>query len=134
MSTRSHIAIKNADGTVRSIYHHWDGYLEGVGAVLLEHYTTEDRINKLLDLGDMSMIGSEPVGYWSDSISRPDPNACMTYRERGESNVDARIFSSLDDYLDHAVEDYTYIFIDGEWYYREWDDRDLKLVAADIQK
>jgi len=34
MATRSRIAIENQDGTVTSIYCHFDGYLSGVGKLL----------------------------------------------------------------------------------------------------
>jgi hypothetical protein len=41
MSTRSRIAIENHHGTVTSIYCHFDGYLEGVGKKLFNHYDRE---------------------------------------------------------------------------------------------
>ena len=36
MSTRSNIAIKRKNGTVESIYCHWDGYLSYNGKILLK--------------------------------------------------------------------------------------------------
>lgn len=123
MSTRSYIGLLNKDGSVRSIYHHWDGYPECVGKILFDNYEDENKINKLLDLGDMSIIGTEPIGYWSNFGH--DDTKCMTYRERGEINVDAKTYKSVQDFLNHCEEDFTYIFMDGEWWYRNWDD-DLK--------
>ena len=42
MATRSMIGIYNpADGSVDASYVHWDGYLEGVGRTLIDHYNTQ---------------------------------------------------------------------------------------------
>ena len=38
MSTRSRIAIKQNDGTYKSIYCHSDGYLEHNGYILYNYY------------------------------------------------------------------------------------------------
>lgn len=51
MSTRSHIGILNFDGSVEYIYCHHDGNPEGVGKTLKEHYTSEEKLRKLLSLG-----------------------------------------------------------------------------------
>ena len=39
MATRSRIAIEKENGTVESIYCHWDGYPENNGRILVENYT-----------------------------------------------------------------------------------------------
>ena len=42
MGTHAMIGIYNsADGSVDASYCHYDGYLEGVGKVLVEHYNTQ---------------------------------------------------------------------------------------------
>ena len=57
MSTRSSITIK-ADGAYRSVYCHFDGYIEdGVGQMLLEHYNTEAKVLALLEVGDIRTLG-----------------------------------------------------------------------------
>ena len=38
MATRNRIAIENQDGTVISIYCHWDGHIETNGKILFENY------------------------------------------------------------------------------------------------
>ena len=48
MATRSKIAIEDQDGTVRSIYCHWDGYPSHHGPILLEHYTTQEKVESLI--------------------------------------------------------------------------------------
>ena len=53
MATRSNIGMKQADGTIKAIYCHWDGYPEGVGATLAEHYKNPAKVEALLNLGDI---------------------------------------------------------------------------------
>ena len=56
MATRSRIAIENQDGTVKSIYCHWDGYVSHNGRMLFNHYDNE-KLEKLIELGDISALG-----------------------------------------------------------------------------
>ena len=66
MSTRSRIAIEKQDGTVESIYCHFDGYLSHNGEILQEHYSTKEKMEKLIELGDISQLGDtleETVTY-----------------------------------------------------------------------
>ena len=60
MATRSRIAIENQDGTVNSVYCHFDGYISGVGKTLFEHYDQE-KLEKLLELGDISSLGESTI-------------------------------------------------------------------------
>jgi len=57
MATRSTIAIQYEDGTIESVYCHNDGYLSGVGETLLENYTTPEKVEEILALGDHSSLG-----------------------------------------------------------------------------
>jgi len=69
MSTRSRIAIENQNGSVKSIYCHFDGYLIGVGRLLKEYYTTQAKVEALIDLGDISALEMTPestVAYARD--------------------------------------------------------------------
>ena len=59
MATRSKIAIEDQDGTVRSIYCHWDGYPSHHGPILLEHYTTQEKVESLIALGSISSLAPE---------------------------------------------------------------------------
>ena len=49
MATRSRIAIENQDGTVKSIYCHWDGYISHNGKISFENYDRE-KLEKLIFL------------------------------------------------------------------------------------
>ena len=55
MSTRSRIAIENQDGTVTSVYCHFDGYVKGVGKTLFENYNRE-KTEQLVALGNLSQL------------------------------------------------------------------------------
>ena len=122
MSTRSNIAKLNEDGlSATLIYCHSDGYPSYNGSVLLEHYQDEEKIDRLLALGDLSLLGAE-IGerhdfedweFWSNN------EQCRAYgRDRGEHNVQARktIFG-----YEHQLceQEYLYLWKGGEWYYSD---------------
>jgi len=68
MATRSRIAIEKQDGTVDSIYCHFDGYVDGVGKILFNHYDKE-KLEKLIELGDISVLHEsteDTVAYHRD--------------------------------------------------------------------
>lgn len=147
MSTRSRISIINSDGKVRSIYCHHDGYLDHVGKKLVDFYDTERAINALLDLGDLSSLGNNPVSdklYWKSPIhplSFQDlEEFCLAYRDRGETDVDAKEFNSFEEFkkaFPDLQEEYNYVFMNGKWYYCEndWSGEtldDLRLVEDDL--
>lgn len=125
MATRSTIAIEYENGTVAQIYCHWDGYLEHNGKILNEHYTNVPKIAELIDLGDLSFLDAE-IGTKCDFDNRPD-GQCLAYgRDRGETDVGAKYFDSLEDYeKNHQYEEFEYlfqqhtnswsVFFDGEW-------------------
>jgi hypothetical protein len=69
MATRSNIAIENQDGSVSAIYCHFDGYIDGVGKILQENYNTREKMEQLIALGDISLLGKtieETVAYHRD--------------------------------------------------------------------
>ena len=48
MATRSRIGMVKDDGTVESIYCHFDGYPSNNGKILKEHYADKSKVEKLL--------------------------------------------------------------------------------------
>ncbi len=69
MATRSRIAIENQDGSVTSIYCHWDGYIKTNGVILDENYYTKDKVEELIALGDLSSLDetiNRTVAYHRD--------------------------------------------------------------------
>lgn len=153
MSTRARIGIENKDGTITSIYCHHDGYPSYLGKRLVDHYKTEDKIRKLLELGDMSSLGTEPVdnpnawketnpytiltGSWDKIFAQLHPeDMCDTYKSRGE-DCPAVTHKDVKEYQAYSRDcwgEYTYLFKDGQWYVLEYDDPELKLVTDVLKK
>lgn len=83
MATRSYIGIKEGNH-ISYIYCHWDGYIAHNGAILQKSYQDEDKIHDLINLGDLSALGSE-IGEEHDSMS-DDKDICTAYhRDRNEA-------------------------------------------------
>lgn len=61
MSTRSQITALCGDGKWRSIYVHFDGYPTGVGKTLVKNYTDQDKVDKPVELGNLSELLTIPV-------------------------------------------------------------------------
>ena len=70
MATRSRIAIENQDGSVTSVYCHWDGHIETNGKILNNNYTTKDKVEELIALGNLSSLDEtidRTVAYHRDN-------------------------------------------------------------------
>jgi hypothetical protein len=139
MSTRSAIGLKLADGKVKAIYCHWDGYLDGVGKILCNYYKDEETIKKLLDLGDLSGLGKIPEvdeTYWDASKFHHNYDLCSTYASRGDEDTEAITFNNEEEYLDYydLSVDYIYLFKDGKWYYYTLDLEDFTPIEKPAEK
>lgn len=121
MSTRSRIAFEHEDGSVISIYCHFDGYPDGVGRVLLAHYNTPERVLELMKLGDLSSLAPKlcPDEGRAHSWSDPASNVTVAYgRDRGERNVDARTDSQITlllNWLRGSDPEFLYLMRNGAW-------------------
>lgn len=115
MSTRSAIAIQTPEGKFKAIYCHWDGYLEHNGAILYQYYRDPEKVNQLIDLGDLSSLAPE-IGDKHNFDDCPE-GVCNFYgRDRGEDDVECRVFDTVLDvvkYYDWS--DYYYFMIDNSW-------------------
>jgi hypothetical protein len=113
MATRCNIGKRLSDGSIKYIYCHFDGYERGVGATLKQHYTDENKIDELLNLGDLSILGAE-IGSKQEFNNRNKQQSwCLAYgRDRGEKNIDATITNNFDDFMVH---DYAYLYENSEW-------------------
>ena len=120
MGTRSRIAIQNG-ASFRSIYCHWDGYVGYNGKLLAEHYLQADKVNALLNLGDISSLAEHvrPLGGVKQGFADGRiKTACVAYADRGENDCPPQVAKSLDELLKQADEsgtEYVYIFHDGVW-------------------
>lgn len=119
MATRSRIAIEDEDGKVRSIYAHWDGYPTHNGRILFEHYQDRAKVQKLIDLGNLSVLAPEvdiPEGV-AHSFEIPHENITTFYdRDRGEINQEAKDHLGRKSFLRSDVEEYGYLYTkEGVW-------------------
>ena len=160
MATRSRIGIVNEDGTVSSIYCHWDGYPSNNGRILVEDYTDRDKVKSLIELGSISSLDEhvEPPSIVDEndtngrkgermlkkfgvtrahSFDNPMPGVTVAYhRDRGEDYIEPRINKSLEEYFASDNEEYGYVFtLDGEWLvkpcYGESPERPVSEVLAE---
>jgi len=118
MSTNSNIAKKNSDGTITSIYCHWDGYPSNNGRILLDHYNNESKIDELLSLGSISSLAKnvKPIGK-THSFDNKEPNCVVAYhRDRGE-DLEITVLANLKEFKStkHSRE-YNYLWDNGVWF------------------
>jgi len=128
MGTRSRIGVMHGDN-VKSVYCHWDGYLEHNGAILQEHYDSV-KANQLVALGDLSSLKPEigiqhAFGYHGTEISAEDyetqfGNMCTFYgRDRGEKGTEWKTHTNFVDFfaeVEGSWGEWYYIMRDGVWY------------------
>jgi hypothetical protein len=111
MSTRSRIGLELKNGSILSVYHHWDGYPEWLGRILKTHYNTREKVAELIDGGDMSSCWTD--SRWDDSAD--GSYGPQYYSQRGD-NCPPRLDADLCEYLlPEDSEDYSYLFRNGEW-------------------
>lgn len=112
MATRSYIAKRLPNGDIRAIYCHWDGYPEHNGRILVQNYTDEDKIDALLALGALSVLGAE-IGEKQD-FNKPTEGWCLAYRrDRGEKLQGPGLYSHVRELTGDA--DYVYIWENNGW-------------------
>lgn len=142
MSTRSYICKENEDETYTGIYCHSDGYLTYNGAMLLDHYSSRERVDKLLSLGCLSSlmpkIEPDPTKPHSFDYNERQEDVCVFYgRDRGEDGQEARQVKLEDiDAPDSWIE-YCYIFgKDNVWRYFEcgYLDKGIKTVQEGLDE
>ena len=135
MSTRSRIGVYD-DQVVHWIYCHFDGYPEGVGETLLLHYTELEKIEKLMELGSLSILDrniGEKIDF-DDREARQQAQQCLAYhrdRDEGwgltapshllpdEENFESACKALADHHrLEQGWEEFLYLFDaeKGEWW------------------
>ena len=123
MATRSRIGIKLKDGSILSVYHHWNGYPEWLGRILKTHFNTEEKVQELIDGGDMSLCWTNE--RWNTDI-KAEEYCPQYYSQRGE-DCPPRLDPSLSMYLEYG-EEYDYVFTHNEWVCYDLHDENPKMV------
>lgn len=117
MSTNSTIIVQHPEtGALASIYCHWDGYLSHNGKILLENYTTHDKVMELIQLGNLSEL-------------HPTIDATVSYHKWRGEDLEIDTSPIMDDHTDF---EYAYLFKDGKWFYKNGGNvfRELTLDAC----
>lgn len=118
MATRSRIAIENEDGSVTSVYCHFDGYFSGVGRTLNDHYQDRTKVQSLIDLGDLSYVSERvaPGPGQTHSFGAGAEGVTMAYhRDHGEE-FSQRKHPGKEAFFKGDIEQYGYLFTkEGEW-------------------
>jgi hypothetical protein len=109
MGTRSRIGIELSDGSILSVYCHWDGYPEFNGVKLVEYFNSRDAVTELIDGGDISALWTN-AGWNNETLPETGP---LYFSSRGE-NCPPRLDKDLNEYLSNG-EEYWYLFTNGEW-------------------
>ena len=112
MATRGRVGLELADGSVLSIYSHWDNFPEHNGRILRTHYNTREKVSSLIDGGDVSCLWTDKD--WNGKEWNDCKYKALTYAERGEE-CPPRLDANKYDYLADG-EEYAYLFtLGGEW-------------------
>ena len=129
MSTNSRVSIQLKNRKIKSIFVHWDGYLSGVGKDLLNFYNTEEKLNELLELGNLSVLGTS-IGKKVDfnKFDSRENKQCLAYgRDRGEDESEAI------EHLDSEYErEYNYLFKNGIWLFRKGGKKIYKELTKEL--
>jgi len=104
MGTRSRVAVMHGD-VCKSVYCHYDGYLDYTGEILNKHYDST-LANALVARGDNSGVKEtlEEMNFYSD---------------RGETDVSWQVAHTFEEFLEQVEScgaEYYYVLRDGVWY------------------
>jgi len=107
MATRCYIFKENKDKSLIGIYCHYDGYPSHMLPILRDHYKTEEKIDKLLAIGD--------INHLHEAVEKCERIANTT------KQVEFRGKDYLQVHLDanHSIE-YAYIWGEDEKHNRLW--------------
>lgn len=111
--------IENTTEVIR-IYHHWDGYPEGVGETLLSEFNTYEKALNLMSFGDASSINGVDATFYNSWRAGED----WDYTKPKQ-------FESVQEFESKSNEEYIYLFKDGKWFVKDYyaDDPEWKELA-----
>jgi len=131
MATRSIISIKTPTGG-KSIYCHWDSYPSNNGALLKKHWNTKKKVEALIALGNLSILGEtigEKVPF--DGFDGQVNKQCLAYgRDRNETDCKATSFKKMPT----DTESWNYLFEDGKWFVSRNSENNFVRLTAKIIK
>lgn len=132
MATRSTIGMKLEDGTIKQIYCHWDGYPSYTGSVLKNYYNTPEKVEELLEVGNISSLFPKvkPDEGEVHTFDNPIKGVTVAYgRDRGETEQEALIYQKSEP---RQTEEFNYLFEDNEWYVSVDESKVYKVLTDEI--
>ena len=113
MGTRSRVAIMHGD-VCKSVYCHYDGYLDYAGRILLNHYDST-AANMLVARGDNSGVQEtvEAMNFYEDREA--DGEDVKEFLDSTPWQV-AHTFEEFLEQVENCCGEYYYIMKDGVWY------------------
>ena len=126
MATKSLIATQY-DDEIRFVYCHFDGYPEHHMPILATHYGTKEKVEALIDLGDLSSIGPKIKYLLGDSYN---DFTCAYHRDKKEDweTVKPRTVKDKRGLHGAATDvEYIYLFDGDKW---TWFFPDSKIVET----
>jgi hypothetical protein len=113
MGTRSRVAVMHGD-VCKSVYCHFDGYLDYTGRILLAHYDST-LANQLVARGDNSGVKEsiDEMNFYEDRDSEgEDVNEFL----KSTPWEVAHTFEEFLDQVSGCCGEYYYVMRDGVWY------------------
>ena len=114
MSTRSTISVQLDTGRIRQSYCHYDGYLNHVGRILIEHFNTQELAEYITSLGEIRSLETDGGIETFTNIEVP-----------------SRLFNDEEHYQEKCYfQSYNYLFKNGKWWV-DLHSQDSKLVPVE---
>ena len=124
MATRALIGYLNDDGsTFVCTYNHYDGYPDGLGKTLKDHYNSDDKAEDVASTGYISYIDDDGT---INSKYDEAPNRLKLSGDFDEEDM-LEIASKVDEYGG----DYGYVWYGGEWHTLK--NRGIRAMAEDLE-
>jgi hypothetical protein len=113
MGTRSRVGVMHGN-VCKSVYCHYDGYLDYTGRILLEHYDST-KANMLVARGDNSGVKEtlEEMNFYEPT--EPTGEDVQEFVNSTPWSV-AHTFEEFLDQVEGCCGEYYYVMRDGEWY------------------
>jgi hypothetical protein len=114
MATRSNICYyESGSDDFICAYLHFDGYLDGVGAVIAEKFRDESSARELAYLGEISTVLPSPLHPIKNWVKIADVNVTVYAEREAPKRVAA---ADLAQYISsNPMIEYFYLFIGSKW-------------------
>jgi hypothetical protein len=128
VGTNSVIFYEKSSNEFHGISCHFDGYLSGVGATLYKHYQNQEKIEKLISLGDISSLDKEcetapryeMMGYDNNAEQRHLGYTFAYHRDWGRKLDPTIIVNGLDELTKNF---HAYVWRKDKWFTYNYEEK-----------